>query len=274
MNIIIILFIIIIITLLFYFINNKGISENFDNKDKGKNKNENKTWTKSDEDYAKENPSLTQSQITQVKDISAQVSKNQLMDMITTQSPLLTGPAGPPGIQGPPGTTLVASGRLVNKKASFNSDGKDKNYFNPELIVTRTDGVNPTASLSYMDTPAPFVSYQHWNLDINNNIKNRYDDTCLTMNKSQDKVYMDTCDSTNPGQKWSWDNKSNRLISTSASTNKMLKCIGVSSPENTMTTSLPGCSGKDCANTSPKKFLIVKDCGINNVKDDEIWSFI
>ena len=81
MNIIIILFIIIIITLLFYFINNKGISENFDNKDKGKN--ENNTWTDSDKDYANKNPSFTQSQITEVKDISAQVSKNQLMDMIT-----------------------------------------------------------------------------------------------------------------------------------------------------------------------------------------------
>jgi hypothetical protein len=173
---------------------------------------------------------------------------------------------GPPGQVG---STLVASGKLANKKSSF----KGKNKTIPELVVARTEGTNPSASLSFMDKISPFVSYQDWQLDINNNIKNRFDNTCMTMSKTDNKIYMDTCDPNNPNQKWTWDN-TNRLISTSNSTNTLLKCITTKEMENNNITSIPGCVGKKCIKSGKQNFLIVGDCKVNDIQDNQVWGFI
>ncbi len=230
-------------------------------------------WTTNEEVLEAEKTSLNDNQKKEVQNMIQQISKDQLKELIANQSPLLAGPQGPPGIQGPAGTKLIASGRLVNKSTSENAQ-KGENIFFPKMVVTRTEGTNPTSSLAYLDTPAAFASFQDWQLDIDQQLKNRYDSNCLTMNKTQDKLYMDKCDITNGGQKWGWDS-SNRLISTSASTDRNLKCIGLSYPEeNVNASSIPGCVGDDCLNIEAKKFLVVKDCDINNIKDDEVWGFL
>jgi hypothetical protein len=250
--------------MLFLIINKKNNStENFASN----------AWTTNKEQLAAESAGLTDTQSTQVKNMIDSITQTQLKNLISTQSPLLTGPAGPPGIQGPAGTKLIASGRLVNKNGSYDDTVDSQNFFHPKYIVTRTEGTSPISSLSFMDTVSPFVSFQNWQLDIDNNLRNRYDDKCLTMNPTQDKLYMDTC-SDNPNQKWSWDN-SNRIYSTTASSNTILKCIGLTKPEhNVLTTNIPGCNGKDCMSNTARRFLTVKDCPKNNINDDEMWSFV
>ena len=231
-------------------------------------------WTTNKDTLALENMSLNDTQRKEVTNMINTLTSSQLKTLISTQSPLLTGPQGPPGIQGPPGTPLIASGRLVNKNGSFdNKQNDDNNYFIPQFVVTRSEGTSKDSSLSFMDNISPFASFQNWQLDFNNNLKNRYDGTCLTMDNSKDKLYMDKCNDSN-NQKWSWDN-SNRIISTSASTDRMLKCISLTKPElNVVTTNLPGCNGEACINNKSRRYLVVKDCAINNMHDDEIWSFV
>ena len=231
-------------------------------------------WTTDRDVLDMEKMPLNDVQKKEVEDTTKAISKSTLQELIASQSPLLTGPQGPPGIQGPSGTPLIASGRLVNKSGSFDyTKDNNNNYFNPNYVVTRTEGTNKNSSLSFMDTISPFASFQSWQLDTNNNLKNRYDNTCLTINNAQDKLYMDTC-SDMPNQKWSWDN-SNRLISTSASTSQMLKCVSLTKPElNVLTTNLPGCVGESCMNNKSRRYLVVKDCPINNMHDEEIWSFV
>ena len=231
-------------------------------------------WITNKDKLAAEKAPLNKVQVTQVDNMIKSISKTQLKNLITTQSPLLTGPQGPPGPQGPAGTQLVASGRLINKSGSFNKDSNNQvNFLNPQFVVTRTQGTSPTSSLSFMDNVSPFGSFQNWQLDVNNNIKNRYDNTCLTMDATQDKLHMSKCDN-NPNQKWSWDS-SNRIISTSASTNQKLKCIGLTKPEvNVLTTNIPNCNDKECMSNTPRKYLVVKDCEINNTNEDELWSFV
>ena len=231
-------------------------------------------WTTNTDVLDAENAPLNDVQTNQVKNMITSISQNQLKTLISTQSPLLTGPQGPPGSQGPAGTQLIASGRLINKSGSFSDkSNNDKNFFQPQYVVTRTQGTSPTSSLSFMDNVSPFGSFQNWHLDINNNIKNKYDDSCLTMNPSQDKLYMSKC-SDIPTQKWSWDN-SNRIISTTASSDRSLKCVGLTTPEaNILTTNVPNCTDKECLSNAPRRYLVVKDCDINNINEDELWTFV
>ncbi len=229
-------------------------------------------WTTNKDTLAKEKEPLNEVQRKEVKNMIKLISAQELKTLISTQSPLLVGPQGPQGVQGPAGTTLIASGRLINKSGSY-KDPQHENSMIPNYVVTRTEGISPTSSLSYMDNLSAFAPYQNWQLDINNNIVNRYDGNCLTMNATQDKLYMDKC-SNSPTQKWNWD-RTNRIVSTTLSTPHKLKCIGLTKPEhNVLTTNLPGCSGKKCLSDTPKRFLVVKDCDVNNIHEDEIWSFI
>jgi len=262
-KIIYIFLIIIIIIFLFNFFDNmnkKKKVEYFESKS---------SWTKSSEDVKKENQDLTPHQVKQIKNISSNTCKNTLTNLIQTQSPLLAGPVGPVGPPGPAGTTLIASGKLANKESSFN--GKNKTI--PELVVARTEGTNPSASLSFMDKISPFASYQDWSLDINNNIKNRFDNTCMTMSTTDNKIFMDTCDPNNSNQKWSWDN-TNRLISTTNSSSTNLKCISTQEMENNHITSIPGCVGNKCIKSGKQHFLVVSDCKVNDIKENEVWGFI
>ena len=225
-------------------------------------------WTTDKNTLLLESTPLNDNQKTEVKNMINSVTESKLKTLIATQSPLLVGPQGPQGQTGPPGTTLIASGRLINKNGSFIKDSKQ-----PEYVVTRTEGTSPDSSLSFMDNNSAFASFQHWLLDVDNNIKNRFDNNCLTMDPLKDKVFIQKCEN-NPNQKWAWDS-SNRLISKTNSTNTMLKCIGLSDPEtNVLTTNIPGCSGENCLTNTPRRYLITKDCEINNINEDEIWSFV
>jgi hypothetical protein len=234
-------------------------------------------WTTNKDELKSKTSSLNDNQKTEIKNMIDSVAQTKLKDLITSQSPLLVGPEGHQGPQGPAGSTYIATGRLVNKGGSFDDINDKNNYFIPKYAVSRTEGSNPNSSLSFMDDVSPFASFQNWELDINNHLKNRYDDSCLTINsdKNNEKLYMDKCDSTKNEQKWMWD-KTNRLISTTASTQNKLKCIGLSNPETNITiTSIPGCKGKDCnMSNKSRKYLSLKDCDINNTKDDETWAFI
>jgi hypothetical protein len=229
-------------------------------------------WTTSEDMIEDQKKPLSTTQKEEVTNMIKQISSDQLKDLVAAQSPLLTGPIGPMGPSGPSGSPYIASGRIVNKQGSFHKDAPNKMI--PQMVMSRSEGTNPQSSLSFMDTVSPFVSYQNWMLKDDHSIQNRYDQTCLTMNPTQEKVYMDKCTDGNPNQKWDWDN-SNRIVSTSASTPQNLKCLALSSPqENTFTTSLPNCVGEDCLNHSAKQYVIVKDCNVNQITDDEIWSFI
>jgi len=261
---IILLFLFIII--IYKIINKNNTLENFAS-DK---------WTTNKDKLEAESQSLNDTQKNEVKNMITSISKSELKSLISSQSPLLVGPTGQQGIQGPAGTKLIASGRLINKSGSYDStiDQKSNNYFIPQFVVTRTQGTNPTSSLAFIDNISPFGSFQNWQLDINNNIINRYDNTCLTMDNSASKLYMSTCVEDSPSQKWTWDN-TNRIISTSASSNTNLKCIGLTKPEvNILTTNIPNCKGNECLSNSARKYLIVKDCDINNINEDELWAFI
>jgi hypothetical protein len=255
--------IIIIIIILFNVINNLNKKKKIEYFESSA------SWGKSSEDVNKENQTLTPNQVTQIKNMVQQGSTDALTTIMQSNKQLLTGPIGPPGPPGPAGTTLVASGRLANKKTSFN----EKNKTIPQLVVARTEGTNPSTSLSFMDEISPFTSYQYWQLDINNNLKNRFDNTCMTMSTTDNKIYMDNCDPNNANQKWTWDN-TNRLISTSNSTNNILKCISTQEMENTHITSVPNCVGKNCMISGKKNFLVVGDCKVNDIQDTQVWGFI
>lgn len=265
------LLLLLFIILLIFMINKKNI-EKFSSEENNSNdlsRPKSNQWTTNKDELEKEKEKLNNVQYDQVKNMITSISKSTLQDLITTQSPLLKGPVGPPGIQGPAGTTLIASGRLINKNGSFD----DSDTFNPKYVVTRTEGTNPTSSLAYMDNNSAFASFQNWQLDVNNNLKNRYDENCLTMNQNKDGLYIDKC-SDNSSQKWSWDS-SNRIISKSEKNGNSLKCIGLTKPEqNILTTNIPDCKGTNCISNQPRRYLTVKDCDINNINEDEIWSFV
>jgi hypothetical protein len=222
------------------------------------------SWTKTEIEAILEEEGLNKKQYGQVSNMINAISKSTLQDLVTQQSPLLTGPMGPPGQQGPPGTTLIASGRLINK---------DSSREHPKHVVTRTEGTNENTSLSFMDDSSSFASFQDWQLNVNNNLVNRYDNSCLTMGQNQDNLYMSNCDPNNNGQKWTWDS-SNRIISTSASTDKLLKCIGLSKDQiNSSVQNVPGCVEEKCNTNTPRRFLQIKDCQINSIQPDELWDF-
>jgi hypothetical protein len=265
-NMSIILLVLFFILLLMIINNKKHTIETF-----ASNTEKSNPWTTNKDVLNAENQPLNDIQKEEVKDMVKSLTSSQLKTLIQTQSPLLVGPQGHQGPPGPAGTTLIASGRLINKKGSYNSS--NDSFFFPKYVVTRTEGTNKESSLSYLENLNPFASYQNWQLDVNNNLVNRYDNNCLTMNQTTNKLYIDKCNN-EPTQKWSWDN-SNRLISTSSSTSNKLKCIGLTKPEtNILTTNLPGCSGKNCMNDTPRQYLTVKDCDINSIKDDELWTFV
>lgn len=229
-------------------------------------------WTTSEDVLEEQRKPLNPVQKEEITNMIKQISSDQLKELVAAQSPLLSGPMGPMGPTGPSGSPYIASGRIVNKQGSFRKDATNKVI--PQMVMSRSEGTNPQSSLSFMDNSSPFVSYQHWMLRNDNSIQNKYDQTCLTMNPTGEKVFMDKCTDGNPNQKWDWDN-SNRIISTSASTPQNLKCLALSDPqENTFTTSLPNCVGEDCLNHGAKQYVIVKDCNVNQIMDDEIWSFI
>ncbi len=261
------LLLILFIILILLIINRKIINykiENFQDSN---------AWTTNKDVLDDEKKGLNDNQKSEVTNMINAISTSNLKSLIASQSPLLVGPPGPQGIQGPAGTVLKASGRLINKSGSFDSNDVNNNYLIPKYVATRTEGTSPTSSLSFMDNSSVFSSFQNWQLDVNNNLKNRYDGSCLTMSSNDDKLYMDKC-SDNPNQKWDWDT-SNRIISTSNSNNRVLKCIGLSAPEtNILTTNIPGCSGDQCQNNVARRYLNVKDCEINNINEDEIWSFV
>jgi len=236
-------------------------------------------WTTNKEILAEEKAPLNDVQKKQVEDITTAVSKNTLSTLLASQSSGLVGPNGPPGDQGPAGAQYIAVGRLINKDGSFDKKTSNHNYFIPEKALSRSSGVSPKSSLAFMDAVSPFASFQNWELDVNNHLKNRFDDNCVSIDPStksdeSSKIYMDKCDSNNQNQKWTWDS-SNRIYNPNYSTSTTLRCLGLSKPEKNIITSIPGCTGENCNNNNvDKKYLVVKNCDLNKINDDELWAFI
>ena len=229
-------------------------------------------WNGSPEEIAKAKEGLTQKQMCQIQSILKNTVRKNVMDALSAQNPLMTGPAGPSGPPGPAGTKLIASGKLMNQKASFTGKG-EKTL--PGKVATRTAGTNSMSSYIYLDSIIPFASFQDWQYNDKNQITNRYDGTCLTYKAGQDELYMDKCDDNNQKQKWFWD-KTNRLISLDTSLNKKgkIKCMSISKPKTISTTSsIPDCKGKACENKGNVMYLTVKDCSPNTVMSDEIFGF-
>ncbi len=226
-------------------------------------------WNGSPEEIEEQKKGLTKKQECQIKNMIKDSVRKNVMDALSAQNPLMTGPAGPIGPPGPAGSKLIASGKLLNQKGSYSKSNEVKR------VATRTNGTNPSSSLIFLDEQTPFASYQDWQYTDNNQIKSRYDGTCLTFQPGQDELYMDTCSNNNQKQKWFWD-KTNRLISLDTSQNKKgsIKCMTVSKPKTISTTaSIPDCKGNKCENKGNVMYLMVKDCDPNNVRSDEIFGF-
>jgi len=204
--------------------------------------------------------------------INAKMEKVQSM----INSSQLTGPAGPrgpQGSQGPAGNKIVASGYLVNAGGSYESGIEKSNIFTPDYVITRTAGTTPEMSLSYLDKPTSFVSYQNWMLTEDNFLINRYDNTCMTINDIDNKVYMAECNNSVP-QQWTLD-KNNRIVSLNKGKSNETKCLGLSKEENNITTTnLPDCNDSSCYNNKAKKFVVVKNCNTEKISPNEIWNFI
>ena len=266
------------IFLLLLIINRKLIIknniENFKTENKKeKKKDSNNAWNTDRDELEEQQKTLNKVQTDQVTNMIHSISESTLKSLVSSQSPLLVGPQGPPGVQGPAGSVFIATGRLINKKGSFDNYDEHNNYFLPKFSVTRSEGTNSTSSLAFMDDSSSFSSVQKWQLEATNFLKNSYDGNCLTMSDKDNKTYIDKCSDTNKNQKWTLDS-SNRIISTTNSNNRKLKCIGLSKPEiNITTTNIPNCKGDKCSNSVPRRYLITKDCHINNVNEDEIWDF-
>ncbi len=231
-------------------------------------------WNLTPEQIKEQKKSLSKTQECQIKNLINKSVRQSVMQTLSAQNPLMTGPSGPPGPPGPSGSTYMASGRLVNQLSSYSEN--QTNPSKPSRVATRTSGTNPMSSLVYMDDVSPFVSFQSWQYNIKNQIVNRYDNTCLTFAPNQEKLYMSECSDNNNKQKWFWD-KSNRLVllDESANTNKSkLKCMAVSSPQvDSLVSSVPDCKGDKCSNVGEKRYLIAKDCDVNIVDSSTIFSF-
>jgi hypothetical protein len=243
-------------------------------------------WTDNRADKKKEDEEKAENE--KLQNVITNIVKSQLDQIKATQGAVIKGPPGPVGPQGPAGTSLIASGKLINKTSSFDNsvanagsaESSSVNYFNPKYVLTRTGGTDPKFSISYLDNNSAFASFQDWQYDINNNIKSRYDGNCLTMdsNKMNQVLYLDKCDPANNYQKWKWDNISNRFLSMmeNSSPNKV-KCIVSSTPSGTNTniTNNLNCKGNECTQSKPvQKIAEVWDCDTNIVNDNEIWTFI
>jgi hypothetical protein len=216
------------------------------------------------------------------------IVNSQLEKIKTTQGAFIKGPPGPPGQQGPAGSKLIASGKLINKANSFDSNSGSSsnsmpNYFMPQYVLTRTGGTDSFSTVSYMDNNSAFASFQDWQFNIDNNIISRYDGKCLTMddpkkNALNSVLYLDKCEPTNSYQKWKWDNVSNRLLSMNNDINSnKVKCIVSTDPSgnNVNISNNLNCTGDECTKSKTiKKIAEVNDCDINIVKDKEVWSFI
>ncbi len=228
-------------------------------------------WGGNPEEIKKQKEGLTKKQQCEVKNLLKQFVRTNVMEALSAQNPIMTGPVGPAGPPGPAGSKFMASGRLLNQVGSF---GKTQSTV-PVRVATRTSGTSETSSLVYMETPTPFVSYQDWIYNDKNQITNRYDGTCLTYKDGQEKVYMGECNEQNMKQKWIWD-KSNRFISldpTATQKNK-IKCLSISSPStDPLMSSLPDCVGEKCKNKENLQYVIVKDCNPNEIQSNEIFGF-
>jgi cytoskeletal protein RodZ len=223
-------------------------------------------WNGSPEEIAKAKEGLSQKQMCQVQSILKDAVRKNVMEALSAQNPLMTGPPGPIGPPGPSGTKLMASGKLMNQRSSTSKVPK---------VATRTAGTNAMSSFIYMDSIVPFASYQDWQYNDQNQITNRYDGTCLTYRNGQNELYMDKCDPQNQKMKWWWD-KNNRLISLDTSLNKKgkIKCMSVSKPKTiSSTASIPDCKGKQCRNKGNVMYLNIKDCNPNIVESNEIFGF-
>jgi hypothetical protein len=242
--------------------NNKQSIENF----------KSNIWTTPREEFKSEKEKEENDKIMDEK-IKTTVHKH-LNQIQTHQGAIIKGPVGPIGPQGPAGTTLITSGKLINKADSFDTGNSlEPNYFMPQYVLTRTGGPSPSHNISYMDKNSAFASHQDWHYDINNHIKSRYDDNCLTIDNAKQVLHLDKCDSNNNNQKWRWDNKSNRIHS--AENSKKCMVTATATGNFTHISNNLNCSGDECKKSkSVQKTAELWDCDPNIIKDNEVWAFI
>ena len=222
------------------------------------------SWITSDTDNILEEEGLYKIQKKEINDMITKVTNTTLENLVVSQSPLFIGAMGPPGQKGPPGTNLIASGRLINKDGSF--DSSDNSKSNPKYVIKMNDGgISENVTLSFTDKISNFESSQNWQLNVNDNLINRSNNSCLTMDSTNSNLSMADCTPSNNGQKWKWD-KSNRIISKENSE----LCIALTNPQ----TNIPNCDlTKGKCTTTPNRYLTVRNCDLKNKKDDEIWDF-
>jgi len=262
------LLLVIIIFLLYLFYKNNNANNSYNNIE---NFNSDVWTTPRDELKKKEEDEEQNKKMQETIKTAVQKHLNQLQ---ANQGAIIKGPAGPIGPQGPAGTTLISSGKLINKANSFDfQNNVDPNYFMPQYVLTRTGGPSPIHNITYMDKNSAFAPFQDWHYDINNNIKSRYDDTCLTLDSAKQALHLDKCDSNNKNQKWRWDNKSNRIHSIE----NPAKCIVSATATGNFThiSNNLNCDGDECKKSKQiKKIAELWDCDQNMIKDNEVWSFI
>jgi len=168
------------------------------------------------------------------------------------------------GPSGPPGGEYLASGLLINKKYSYDSNN------NLNMSVTRVHGEGDTGK-AYLEIKDNFSPSTYWYLYKDGTLRNRLDNSCLTSNGKSD-LFMKEC-SGSSNQIWEWDNKTNRILlkDTKNNTASNQKCIKLTTPKIDENTLLAGCSNNSCGDKH-KRFLKLDSCS-PSVQTDEVWSF-
>ncbi len=219
---------------------------------------------------------LSATQKEEVRSIFSNMIPKEVSDYVNANKSTLKGPPGPMGQMGQSGGTFVESGFLVNK--AFSYADSNKNFGNPNRVLTRATGNDPKTSLAFLDGFSPFASYQKWMLDSSNHLVNQFDQSCVAFNPAlgdKEKVYLSSCTDT-ASLKLQKD-KFNRLMLTESMGTPAPKCLALGGVEKqVLTTGLPDCkSGNDCFKVGfGKSFLKVDTCDLNVPQENEVWSFL
>lgn len=196
--------------------------------------------TLSDEQKKEVNDILNQNLAPLVRDNVAELlaaNKTLITPQIETKtivSPLITS------------KNYIANGKLVNQSLSYKPNST---YFYPDTVLSRKEVIGDNAML-LMEKPL-LVPYQYWYLTTDNKLMNKYDNKCLTAPPLlTGTVYLDTCNTntTNNLQQWTWD-ENNRIVNISS-------------------------DGKNNCLTANTSSITLEACDDNNLKENEIWSFI
>ena len=225
-------------------------------------------WTSTPEEINLSKTGLNKIQKEEINDlINAKINKGineKLNSHIANNNKHSPGERGP---MGPAGGEYIASGLLINKEYGT-ENGQIIN-----MSASRSHGEGDSGK-AYLELKDMFSPASYWYFSKEGQIKNRYDNYCLTTNGNlETDLYMSTCKDDDPNQLWEWNNKSNRLVLQNSSKSNSEKCISLTGRKMDANTKLAGCSNSNgiCSN-GDKRFLKLKECN-QIIKNDEIWSF-